>query len=115
MAKSSYSTAMDHEHFGMNQAEMNTIDCLIEGKIISNLAFPRVDERVKRIFTYLSKLTLFVAKVVFQYYHFSKQFLPNLSEILKIFGFFHNILLCCKSCQNGYSDKLHCLPKICPI
>ena len=78
---------MDHEHFGMNQAEMNTIDCLIEGKIISNLAFPRVDERVKRIFTYLSKLTLFVAKVVFQYYHFSKQFLPNLSEI-KYLAFF---------------------------
>ena len=32
-----------------------------------------------------------------------------------IFGFFHNILLCCKSCRNGYSDKPHCLPKICPI
>jgi len=31
MAKSCYSTAADHEHFGMNQAEMNTIDCLIEG------------------------------------------------------------------------------------
>ena len=43
---------MDHEHFGMNQAEMNTIDCLIEGKIISKLA---VDERVKRINTYISK------------------------------------------------------------
>ena len=49
MAKSCYSTAMDHEHFGMNQAEMNTIDCLIEGKIISKLAFPRVDERVKHL------------------------------------------------------------------
>ena len=33
---------MDHEHFGMNQAEMNTIDCLIEGKIISKLAFPEL-------------------------------------------------------------------------
>ena len=44
MAKECYSTTMDHQHFGMNQAEMNTIDCLIEGKIISKLAFPRVDE-----------------------------------------------------------------------
>jgi hypothetical protein len=42
MAKACYSTAMDHEHFGMNQAEMNTIDCLIEGKIISKLAFPEL-------------------------------------------------------------------------
>ena len=49
MAKECYSTTMDHQHFGMNQAEMNTIDCLIEGKIISKLAIPRVDERVKGI------------------------------------------------------------------
>ena len=38
---------------------------------------------------------LFVANVVFQCYHFSKQFLSHLSKITYIFGFFHNILLCC--------------------
>ena len=53
MAKECYSTTMDHQNFGMNQAEMNTIDCLIQGKIIYKIAFPRVDERVKRILLYL--------------------------------------------------------------
>ena len=28
---------MDHQHFGMNQAEMNTIDCLIEGTLGSEM------------------------------------------------------------------------------
>ena len=57
---------------------------------------------------------LFVANVVFRCYHFSKQFL---SKPIKdwIFGFFHNILLCYKSCKNGYSDNQHCLPKVWPI
>ena len=50
---------------------------------------------------------LFVANVVFQFYFLTYQRI--------IFGFFHNILLCCKSCKNGYSDNQHCLQKNCPI
>ena len=42
--------------------------------------------------------------LVFQFYHFSKQFLSKLSKT--------KYLAFCKSCKNDYSDKQHCLQKI---
>ena len=61
----------------------------------------------------LSKWTSYSCRMlVFQCYHFSKQFFLTY-ERLNIW-LFHNISLCCKSCKNGYSDKQHCNTKNSP-
>ena len=58
---------------------------------------------------------LFMVNLVFQCYHFSKQFLSNLSKIKYLAFFITSFVVVSLTKMVTYSDKQRCLQKICSI